>query len=257
MFDSLSTWADDHRAEALDVVRVYLGVGLVVRGLVFLSDPSAYLDLLPNPREGALGSFAVLHYVGLAHVGGGLLLAAGLLTRLAAVVQLPILAGAAFLVHLPAGVTDQSFAFAALVLALLAVFAVWGGGPWSLDRVVAERTARDADEEEARAAEAVRQLRVRERDRAPAPPRPVAAEAGGAGCACGHDRDHPHVEVERNYDSLSALRFATGTHPRPTSVVYRCRDCGGAVETVDTPGDLEAFRYERPARSAPAERGGA
>ena len=253
MFDSLSAWADDHRAEALDVVRVYLGVGLVVRGLVFLSDPSAYLDLLPNPREGALGSFAVLHYVGLAHVGGGLLLAAGLLTRLAALVQLPILAGAAFLVHLPAGVTDQSFAFAALVLALLAVFAVWGGGPWSLDRVVAERTARDADEEEARAAEAVRQLRVRERDRAPAPPRPVAA-ASGAGCGCGHDRGHPHVEVERNYDSLSALRFATGTHPRPTSVVYRCRDCGGAVETVDAPEDLEAFRYERPARSAPAER---
>ena len=249
----LALWADRHRSAALDVVRVYLGVGLLIRGLVFLSDPGAYLDLLPNPREGALGSFAVLHYVGLAHVGGGLLLAAGLLTRLAALVQIPILAGAAFLVHLPAGVTDQSFAFAALVLALLSVFAVWGGGPWSLDDVVAERTAREAEEEEARAVEAVRRLRVREREQPAAPPRPMAEAPTEPPCACGHGRGHERVEVERSYDSLSALRFATGTHPRPTSVVYRCRDCGGAVGVLDDPAALEAFRYERPAPGAPAD----
>ena len=248
--NTLTRWADRHRGAALDVVRIYLGVGLLIRGFVFLSDPGAYLDLLPNPREGALGSFAVLHYVGLAHVGGGLLLAAGLLTRLAAAVQIPILAGAAFLVHLPAGVTDQSFAFAALVLALLGVFAIWGGGPWSLDHVVAERTAREADEEEGRAVEAVRRLRQRERERPTAPPRPAVADAAVAPCGCGHERSHERVEVERSYDSLSALRFATGTHPRPTSVVYRCLDCGGAVETVDDPEALEAFRYERPALGA-------
>ena len=248
MIDSLSSWADDHRAGALDVVRVYLGVGLLVRGVVFLTDPGVYLDLLPRAGGEALGSFAVLHYVGLAHVGGGLLLALGLLTRLAAAAQVPILAGAALVVHLPAGVADQSFAFAALVLALLVVFAVWGGGPWSLDQAIARWAARDEAGEPARAAEAVRRLRVRERERTPAPPRPVEAAAGG--CACGHDRRHPRVEVVRDYGTLSALRFATGTHPLPASVTFRCRDCDGAVETLRAPEDLEAFRYERPRRGA-------
>lgn len=251
MIAPLSRWADDHRGAALDVVRVYLGVGLLVRGVIFLAEPTVYLDLLPNDGDGAFGSFAVLHYVGLAHVGGGLLLTLGLLTRLAALVQIPVLAGAALLVHLPAGLTDQSFAFAALVLALLVVFAVWGGGPWSLDRAIAAWTDRDEREEDERAAATVAQLRARERSRGPAPPRP--AEAGGAAlpaCTCGHDRQHDHVEVERSYGSISALRFATGTHPRPSQVVYRCHDCGGAVAIVDDPEELEAFRYERPRRGA-------
>lgn len=245
MTGSLSTWADGHRAEALDVVRGYLGVGLLIRGGVFLSDPSAYLDLLPTAAGEAFGSFAVLHYVGLAHVCGGLLLAVGLLTRLAALVQIPILAAAALLVHLPAGVADQSFAFAALVLALLVMFAVWGGGPWSLDRAIAARTDRDEAGEEDRAAEG-RRLRVRER--APAPPRPAVAAAGG--CGCGHDRRHPRVEAVRDYGAFGALRFVTGTHPLPASVTFRCHDCGGVVETVRPPDDMEAFRYERTRPSA-------
>ena len=248
MNTSLTTWADAHRGEALGVVRAYLGVGLLIRGGVFLTDPGAYLDLLPTAGGEAFGSFAVLHYVGLAHVCGGLLLALGLLTRLAAAVQVPILAGAAFLVHLPAGVTDQSFAFAALVLALLAVFVVWGGGPWSLDQAIARRTVSDDADENARAAEAVRQLRVRERERAPAPPRPAAVPAA-AGCTCGHDRRHPSVEGVRDYGTLGALRFATGTHPLPASVTFRCHDCDGVVETVTDPEALEAFRYERPTRA--------
>ncbi|MDT7856415.1 DoxX family membrane protein [Rubrivirga sp. S365] len=255
MLDSLATWADAHRGRALDVVRVYLGAGLFVRGVVFLADPSAYLSLVPGPSQETLGSLVVLNYVGLAHVCGGLLLAAGLLTRLAALVQIPVLAGAALL-HLPSGVADQSFAFAALVLALLAVFAVWGGGPWSLDQAVAVWTARDDEAEGRQAAEALRRLRVRERERAPAPPRPALA-AGGIACGCGHDREHPRVEAERLYGALGAMRFATGTHPRPSAVVFRCRDCDGAVETVDAPEDLEAFRYERSTRGARTARPGA
>ena len=238
----LAAWADVRRDAALDIVRVYLGVGLLIRGVVFLVEPGSYLDLLPDRTPGAFASLALLHYVGLAHVGGGLLLAAGLLTRLAALVQIPVLAGAAFVVHLPAGVTGQSFAFAALVLALLAVFAVWGGGPWSLDRVVAGWNAHDEEAEHEQGLRVVRQLRDRERALTPAPA--PAAAAQPATCTCGHGRGHPSVVVKRHYDGLNGLRFMTGTHPRPSSVVYHCRECGGVVGVETDPAALEAFRFE-------------
>lgn len=243
----LSAWADAHRAIALDLIRIYLGVGLVARGVVFLVEPGTYLDLLPGRDDGAFASFALLHYVGLAHVGGGLLLIGGLLTRVAALVQIPILFGAAFLVHLPDGVTSQSFAFAALVLALLVVIAIWGGGPWSLDRAIAVWNARDEEDEREGAFASVRRLRERERAHLQASPRaPVARQPAEAeGCTCGHDRGHPGVTAERHYDGLHGLRFMTGTHPRPTSVVHRCHDCGGVVGVETDPEALEAYRYER------------
>ena len=41
-------WVDTHRAEALDLVRFYLGVALFVRGLLFLTNSEAYLALMPE-----------------------------------------------------------------------------------------------------------------------------------------------------------------------------------------------------------------
>lgn len=246
----LTTWADAHRGAALDVIRFYLGVGLLLRGIVFLLEPASYLDLLPDRTPAAFASLAVLHYVGLAHIGGGLLLAAGLLTRIAALVQIPILLGAAFVVHLPNGVMEQSFAFSALVLALLVVFAIWGGGAWSLDRVVGKWNAQDEEAEREQGLRVVRQLRERERNRVPAPPRepaPAGTPVATAACTCGHDRDHPDVVMKRHYDGFNSLRFITGTHPRPTSVVYHCRECGGIVDVETDPDVLEAFRFERAA----------
>ena len=39
---SLFDWAEAHRAELLDLLRIYLGVGLVVRGALFVSNPSTF-----------------------------------------------------------------------------------------------------------------------------------------------------------------------------------------------------------------------
>jgi uncharacterized membrane protein YphA (DoxX/SURF4 family) len=69
----------------------------------------------------------------------------GLYTRLAALVQLPVLVGAVALVHWQDGLlsADQSLEFSALVLFLLGLVALFGGGRWSLD---ARRGAPSADE---------------------------------------------------------------------------------------------------------------
>ena len=143
-------WVDTHRAEALDLVRIYLGVALFVRGLLFLTNSEAYRALMPEGGPDFLVS-GVMLYVALAHLGGGLFLSLGLLTRIAALVQIPVLIGAVFHVHGMSGVFegDQSFEFAALVLFLLAVFSIWGSGPWSLDASIARRAETEREDEQA------------------------------------------------------------------------------------------------------------
>lgn len=248
MISFLTRWADAHRAEALDLVRIYLGLGLLTRGIVFLADPSSYTALLPGGAESPFATFALVHYVGLSHLAGGLLLMVGMLTRLAALVQIPVLAGAAFLVHLPAtGPFGQAFALAGFVLALLVVFAVWGGGPWSLDQAASRWAVTRETEESRQAAAVVREVRARPRLQ-PAPTRPAAPELDGAAepaCTCGHDRGDPHVRMEREYGGVSGLRFITGTHARPTAVTFRCDDCGGVVEVVEDPAELDRLRFAR------------
>lgn len=144
-------WVENHRAEALDLVRFYLGVALFVRGLLFLTNSEAYLALMPEGGPDFLVSGVMLHYVALAHLGGGLFLSLGLLTRIAALVQVPVLIGAVFHVHGSSGLFegDQSFELAALVLFLLAVFSIWGSGPWSLDASIARRAETEREDEQA------------------------------------------------------------------------------------------------------------
>ncbi|WP_412062575.1 DoxX family membrane protein [Rubrivirga sp. IMCC45206] len=245
MTRDLVTWTDAHRAVALDLIRIYVGVGLAVRGTLFLSDPGAYTSLLPGGAESPFAALALMHYVGLSHAAGGLLLALGLLTRIAALAQLPILVGAGLLVHLPAdGLFSQEFAFAAFVAVVLAVLSVWGSGPWSLDEAVQRWTDREAANEAAVVEAHARELRGRPRsaDRAAAARPAVAAPTEP--CVCGHDRDHPSAQAVRLYAGLRRLRFLTGTHPRPSTVAYVCRDCGGLVTTVTDPEELEALRFE-------------
>lgn len=132
-------WAESHRELWLDCVRIYLGLGLLARGLLLITNTSTgyFVDLLQRAGEPWLLTGAMLHYVMLAHFIGGALLTIGFLTRLAAIVQIPILAGAVFIVHRQDGLfaLGQSLEFSALVLFLLAVFAICGAGKYSLDYV--------------------------------------------------------------------------------------------------------------------------
>jgi uncharacterized membrane protein YphA (DoxX/SURF4 family) len=130
-------WAEAHPKVWLDGVRIYLGIGLFVRGvLLFTSSHQGYITaVLGQLGDSWLITVALLHYIALAHLVGGLMLVFGVLTRIAAAVQLPILAGAVFVVHRHEGLlaAGQSLEFAALVLFLLSVIAIAGPGPVSVD----------------------------------------------------------------------------------------------------------------------------
>ena len=83
------------------------------------------------------------------------MLALGLLARLAALVQIPVLLGAVFLIHIEEGLLapGQSLELAALVLFLLVVFFLFGSGAYSMDAyAIAEEARAEAYETERAAA---------------------------------------------------------------------------------------------------------
>jgi putative oxidoreductase len=143
-------WAESRRELWLDCIRIYLGLGLLARGLLLITNTSTgyFVNLLQRADHPWLLTGAMLHYVMLAHFVGGILLTIGFLTRLAAIVQIPILAGAVFFVHRQDGLfaMGQSLEFSALVLFLLVIIAVAGAGKYSLDYVTfGNRDQRDHD----------------------------------------------------------------------------------------------------------------
>jgi uncharacterized membrane protein YphA (DoxX/SURF4 family) len=163
--ESKKAWWQDPSV-GLDLIRVYLGIGLMVRGALFISQPEILLDFLKRSHSWFV-PLALSQYVVAAHLCGGILLALGLGTRLAAAVQIPPLLGAVLFVHIGEGLltAGQSLEFAALVLAMLSAFSVFGSGRLSLDSWLARRNAElqgdvdgeleaavdDLDEEHARA----------------------------------------------------------------------------------------------------------
>ena len=142
----LLAWSESHRDLWLDCVRIYLGLGLLARGvlLAFNLRTEFFMDLLAQSDEPWLISGMLLHYVTAAHFIGGIMLTIGFFTRVAALVQIPILAGAVFFVHRQDGLfaLGQSLELSALVLFLLVVFLVTGSGPLSLDATMAEKRHR-------------------------------------------------------------------------------------------------------------------
>jgi uncharacterized membrane protein YphA (DoxX/SURF4 family) len=123
-----------NRHIVIDVVRVYLGAGLFFRGLALALTDSG-LQQLTGGAAPSLTTSGVALYVMAAHLVGGALLIVGLYTRLAALMQLPILVGAVLVVHWQNGLlsANQSLEFSALVLFLLVLVFLFGGGRWSLD----------------------------------------------------------------------------------------------------------------------------
>ena len=124
------TWLDNNQNLAYSLIRIFVGAALMVRGWIFFADPEAVTRLA---REESL--FLWFSYVTLGHLIGGFFVMVGLQTRLAALVQVPILFGAVFVVHANQNLATvgQSLELAVMVLVLLFIFTLFGSGTLSLD----------------------------------------------------------------------------------------------------------------------------
>lgn len=127
---NLFNWFEQHHNYAYSFLRIFVGGALFMRGLLFISDPHKLTQL-----AGSEQFFWMYSYIAIVHLIGGLLLVIGLFTRLAALIQIPILLGAVFFVHLSKGflASGQSLELSVLVLFLLIVFFLFGSGDLSFD----------------------------------------------------------------------------------------------------------------------------
>ena len=127
---------EKNRETAYSIVRIYLGIALFVRGIILFADPAAITTL-----SGAQEMYMWHSYIVGAHLIGGLLLALGILTRIAALLQIPILFGAVFFIHIKQGLITggQSLELAGLVLVLLFVYLLFGSGKYSIDKAISDK----------------------------------------------------------------------------------------------------------------------
>ncbi|MBZ0178459.1 MAG: DoxX family protein [Melioribacteraceae bacterium] len=129
-------WFDKHSEFAYSFIRIFLGFALFVRGLILSFDPSLITQL-----TGASHWYWWYSYVIIAHIICGVMLGIGLLTRLAAFLQIPILIGAIFVFHLKAGLVrvEQSLELSTLVFVLLIIYSLFGSGSLSMDHYLARK----------------------------------------------------------------------------------------------------------------------
>lgn len=123
-------WQWEHNSLGFDLVRMFLGAALLVRGVWFALNPNAFSEMAGDRPVDWL-----TYYVLIGHIVGGLLLVIGLFTRLAAVIQIPILVSAVFFVSIDSGLAsgNQSLELSGLVLIILAVILIFGPGQMSMD----------------------------------------------------------------------------------------------------------------------------
>lgn len=129
-------WGDTHHPKWIDILRIALGLVILYKGILFISNTDALLQLMEN-ADLQFVNLGVAHYVAFAHLMGGFLIAIGLVTRFAIIFQIPILLGAVFLVNVQQGflsvANNLEFGLSLVVLILLIVFLIMGSGKWSVD----------------------------------------------------------------------------------------------------------------------------
>jgi uncharacterized membrane protein YphA (DoxX/SURF4 family) len=130
-----------HPDVMMDLVRIYLGVALFFKGVYFMANRDALMKLMEDSGNWLFAPATLAHYILPAHLLGGILLAVGLLTRWAALAQIPILVGAVFYVHLPkltlmSAEPRQNLELSALVLFLTCLVFLHGSGRFSVDHLL-------------------------------------------------------------------------------------------------------------------------
>jgi putative oxidoreductase len=134
-------WSLTHHPRWLVVFRVILGVCLFFKGIFFLVNTATLEELVRGSLVANRADWLVI-FITWAHLLGGFLIIIGLFTRLAALLNIPILMGAIIFINTQRdafGAFELPFAF--FVLLLLMLFLVEGSGPISLDNFFSKHQA--------------------------------------------------------------------------------------------------------------------
>jgi uncharacterized membrane protein YphA (DoxX/SURF4 family) len=119
------------------LLRILLGLSLFVKGIIFVYNKSLIEELVKSNRFLQANEWlqTIIPWM---HLLGGVFIIIGLFTRLAVLVQIPILIGAIVFVNATKGVYvgQSELMLAIILLIILLFFLVEGGGPLSWDKFI-------------------------------------------------------------------------------------------------------------------------
>ena len=94
-FNTFKRFVDLHHPRWMDVIRIFLGIAIFIKGIYFIHNPEALLQILQNSKISGW-TLIVEHHVAFTYLVGGILIAIGLITRIAIIFQLPVFFGSIF-----------------------------------------------------------------------------------------------------------------------------------------------------------------
>lgn len=131
---NIQQWSITHHPRWLVILRVALGLLLFAKGITFISNTTLLERLLSGSAfANSTGWLAIV--ITWANLLGGFMLTVGLMTRLVALLQIPILLGAIIFINAQKGgfAAESELPLAIVALLLLIFFLIEGSGPLSLD----------------------------------------------------------------------------------------------------------------------------
>ncbi len=139
VINKIERWGDSQHPRLLDGIRIVLAVFLLLKGIAFMQNTADLKYLIENQSDIVLPSgllIAVVYFAAFIHMVGGVLVALGLYTRTASLLQIPIVFGAVFFINILLSPFNTELWASIVCLALLIIFAVIGSGKLSLDNFI-------------------------------------------------------------------------------------------------------------------------
>ena len=236
------------RAHAFDLLRMYLGLGLLIRGMLFIADANSFMDLVGANSSAMLRSTVLLHYVAMSHLLGGFMLLTGLLSRIGALIQIPVLVGAVFVEEMAGGLTagTQGFEIAMLTLFLLILIFLYGSGKISSDHYFFKRTSGPRPTRTAvtgQAAEILLQDVPEDREFANPVDILKVPEALTSEESIREIISNPYIVSQARYSFWGWAMFLMDVTPQPKEIVFRDVHSGQILRRSKDPNVIEQFRY--------------
>jgi len=130
----------------MDALRIALGLFLFVKGIFFLEHTTDVFYIFSKNQDVLSANKAHL-MTSMVHIVGGLMIAAGFLTRLALLCQFPILIGALLIVNPQRGVNlgNSELILSIVITGLLLFFMIVGPGRYSVDNKILRQKPADAE----------------------------------------------------------------------------------------------------------------
>lgn len=135
----IEKWGDSHHPRFLDIIRVFLGIFLLLKGLGFMDNTANLKYLIESRSDITVAPWLLMilvYYVTFVHMVGGTLIALGIMTRFSAIMQIPVVFGAVFFINVLESPFNTDLASSVVALILLVLFAIIGSGRWSIENYI-------------------------------------------------------------------------------------------------------------------------